>query len=208
MSTRRYDPEATRQAILEAANRVFVEHGVAETALSEVAKAAGVTKSLIHHHFGSKEELWLEVKRINFLRYFEPILKKIRGDKSHEETLRGVIEHMFTFLRENPDVARMMGWMALEKDHVHVDLLDEVCIEGLQRIAEGQAEGVFRDDVHASSIMSMFIILTSHWWHFRHAAERWRESENAPDMPTGDALDDMFFEDMLKIFMEGVLPRS
>ncbi len=207
MANRRYDPEATRQAILDAAMRVFVAQGVAETALSEIARAAGVTKSLIHHHFGSKEELWNEVKRTHFNLYFGPILETIRGDGSHLEALRDVIQHMFTFLKAHPDVARMMGWMALEKDQINVQLQDEVCAEGLDRIRKGQAQGVLRPDVHPASVMSMFIILTSHWWHFRHVAERWKNQEGVSDMPEDDALDQKFFDDMLTIFMEGVLPR-
>lgn len=207
MSTRRYDPEATRQAILEAANRVFVEHGVAETALSEVAKAAGVTKSLIHHHFGSKEELWNEVKRTNFTRYFEPILRTINDDLPHLDRLQRVITHMFFFLKENPDVARMMGWMALEKDQTNAELHDEVCSGGLQRIRESQRDGEIRGDVHPASVMSMFIILTSHWWHFRHAAERWADAPTEQAMLQGPELDQQFFEDMMKIFLDGVRPR-
>ena len=207
MANRRYDPEATRQAILEAAKRVFVAQGVAETALSEIAQAAGVTKSLIHHHFGSKEELWNEVKRTNFNRYFSAILETIRSDKPHLDALRDVIEHMFTFLRDHPDVARMMGWMALEKDKINVELQDEVCAEGLVRIKEAQAKGVLRDDVHPASVMSMFIILSSHWWHFRHVVERWKDQEGAPEMPHDAALDQQFFDDMMTVFMEGVLPR-
>ena len=54
VNARRYDPEGTRAAILEAARRIFVERGPAAVALSEIAEASGVTKSLIHHHFGSK----------------------------------------------------------------------------------------------------------------------------------------------------------
>lgn len=207
MGQRRYDPQATRQAILEAATRVFVEQGVADAPLSEVAKAAGVTKSLIHHHFGSKEELWNEVKLVSFRRYFEPMLQTIRSDVPHLEALHGVIRHMFFFLRDNPEVARMMGWMALEKDEITIDLHDTVCGEGLARIVNGQQQGVFRDDVHPASIMSTFIILTSHWWHFRHVVDRWQGADGTPAMPAEAELDDQFFADMLKIFMEGVLPR-
>ena len=206
MGNRRYDPEATRQAILDAAGRVFVAQGVADTPLSEVAKEAGVTKSLIHHHFGSKEELWTEVKRTNFKRYFEPILQTIRSDKPSLDALREVIIHMFTFLRDNPDVARMMGWIALEQDATNEELEDAVCNEGLRRIGDGQAKGTLRSDVHPASIMSVFIILTSHWWHFRHVAARWKGTEEAP-LPDADALDDQFFKDMMTIFMEGVTPR-
>ena len=207
MGNRRYDPEATRQAILEAATRVFVAQGVAETALSEIARAAGVTKSLIHHHFGSKEELWNEVKRASFNRYFEPILGLIRSDQDNLESLQKIISHMFWFLQENPDVARMMGWMALEKDQINVQLRDEVCAEGLAEIAKTQGDGQLRADVHPGSLLAIFIILTSHWWHFRHVAERWNDHDIPVPMPTGDAMDEQFFKDMLKIFLEGALPR-
>lgn len=207
MAQRRYDPQATRQAILEAATRVFVEQGVADAPLSEVAKAAGVTKSLIHHHFGSKEELWNEVKLVSFQRYFEPVLRTIRSDLPHLQVLQDVIRHMFFFLRDNPEVARMMGWMALEKDEITIDLHDKVCAEGLARIVNSQREGALRNDVHPASIMATFISLTRHWWHLRHVVGRWQGGDGTPDMPAEADLDDQFFSDMLKIFMEGVRPR-
>ncbi len=62
-AARRRDPEATRLAILDAAEAIFVEKGFAAASMSDIAARAVVTKSLIHHHFGSKEELWVEVKR-------------------------------------------------------------------------------------------------------------------------------------------------
>ena len=43
------DPEATRNALLEAAEEVFLKNGFGNTSLSEIAKRAGITKSLIHH---------------------------------------------------------------------------------------------------------------------------------------------------------------
>ncbi|MEO1334943.1 MAG: hypothetical protein AAFV29_04845, partial [Myxococcota bacterium] len=87
------------------------------------------------------------------------------------------------------------------------ELQDEVCVQGLDRIARSQAEGALRNDVHPACVMSTFIILTSHWWHFRHVTERWKELKDAPPVPEGEALDELFFKDMMKIFMEGVSPR-
>ncbi|MBC8072705.1 MAG: helix-turn-helix transcriptional regulator, partial [Deltaproteobacteria bacterium] len=62
-AARRHDPEASRAAILDAAEATFVEKGFAGASMSEIAERSSVTKSLIHHHFGSKEALWSEVKR-------------------------------------------------------------------------------------------------------------------------------------------------
>lgn len=47
-----------RERILEAAIRSFAERGFAGTTTAGVARDAGVTQPLVHHHFGSKEGLW------------------------------------------------------------------------------------------------------------------------------------------------------
>ncbi len=60
---RRHHADATRSCIVDAAEAVFVKKGFAAAAMTEIADRAGVTKSLIHHHFGSKQTLWLQVKR-------------------------------------------------------------------------------------------------------------------------------------------------
>ena len=69
------DPESTRNAIVEAAELIFVDQGFAATSLSAIAKKANVTKSLIHHHFGTKKDLWEEIKRKQF--------SKLAGVQSH-----------------------------------------------------------------------------------------------------------------------------
>jgi TetR/AcrR family transcriptional regulator, regulator of cefoperazone and chloramphenicol sensitivity len=46
-----------RARIREAAIRLFVEQGVEETAILDIAKQAGVSGGLIRHHFGSKDGL-------------------------------------------------------------------------------------------------------------------------------------------------------
>ena len=54
-AVRRHDPEASRAAILDAAERTFVDKGFAGASMSEIAERSGVTKSLIHHHFGRRK---------------------------------------------------------------------------------------------------------------------------------------------------------
>src|SRR5687767_3931280 len=48
----------TRNAILDAAERVFSERGVSHTSLEDIAKAAGVTRGAIYWHFKNKDELF------------------------------------------------------------------------------------------------------------------------------------------------------
>jgi TetR/AcrR family transcriptional regulator len=47
-----------RERILAVALRSFAERGYEGTTTAGVAREAGVTQPLVHHHFGSKEGLW------------------------------------------------------------------------------------------------------------------------------------------------------
>jgi AcrR family transcriptional regulator len=49
----------TRAAILSAARSRFAEHGYAGTTIRAVATDAGVDAALVHHYFGTKDELFL-----------------------------------------------------------------------------------------------------------------------------------------------------
>jgi TetR/AcrR family acrAB operon transcriptional repressor len=49
---------ATREALLDAAERIFRGKGVAHTTLAEVAEAAGLTRGAIYWHFRDKAELF------------------------------------------------------------------------------------------------------------------------------------------------------
>jgi AcrR family transcriptional regulator len=56
---RRPGAPATRAAILEAARKSFGESGFAGTTIRGVAAAAGVDAALVHHYFGTKDDLFL-----------------------------------------------------------------------------------------------------------------------------------------------------
>ena len=51
----------TKTRILDAGERLFVEHGFEATSLRSLTTAAGVNLAAVHYHFGSKEELFQAV---------------------------------------------------------------------------------------------------------------------------------------------------
>lgn len=55
---RRGGAGASRTHILDAARRLFAEHGFEGTSLRQVARLAGVDPAMVHHFFSGKEELF------------------------------------------------------------------------------------------------------------------------------------------------------
>jgi AcrR family transcriptional regulator len=58
---RRPGESGTRQAIAEAARRLFGERGYERTTLRAIAAEAGVDAALVAHFFGSKQQLYVTV---------------------------------------------------------------------------------------------------------------------------------------------------
>jgi TetR/AcrR family transcriptional regulator, acrAB operon repressor len=52
------EAQATRHRILDTAEQVFQERGVSRTSLDDLARAAGVTRGAIYHHFRNKADLF------------------------------------------------------------------------------------------------------------------------------------------------------
>lgn len=67
----RLDAEDRREQILAAAQRLFAKRAYHAVSTSELAAAAGTTRTNLHHHFGTKRALYLEVVR-RFARLPDP----------------------------------------------------------------------------------------------------------------------------------------
>jgi AcrR family transcriptional regulator len=60
----RMDPDVRRDQIVRVAARLFGERPYSEVSISDIATEAGIARGLLHHYFGSKRELYLEVVRV------------------------------------------------------------------------------------------------------------------------------------------------
>jgi AcrR family transcriptional regulator len=59
----RMEREERRDQILRVATRLFALRPYSEVSVNDIAEQAGIARGLMHHYFGSKRELYLEVVR-------------------------------------------------------------------------------------------------------------------------------------------------
>lgn len=102
--------EKTRKTILKAALKVFAREGFSDAKLREIADHAGTTHSLIRHHFGSKDDLWMAVVDYS-LRLHENGLKKILATRKSEdpvELFKKFISSYITTMAKYPELSNIL----------------------------------------------------------------------------------------------------
>ena len=55
----RLDPAQRREQILDAASVLFAERAYDEVSIEDIAGAAGVTRGLVHHYFGGRNDVYI-----------------------------------------------------------------------------------------------------------------------------------------------------
>lgn len=101
--TRRRDPEARPQQILDAAFHEFGDRGLAGARLDDIAKRAGVAKGTIYLYFPNKEELFREMVRatvVDAIARGEATNADAAPDDTAESMLRRLAGAWWAFLRE------------------------------------------------------------------------------------------------------------
>lgn len=95
------DGTITKERIRSAALRLFVEQGIAETTIRDIAKAARVSQGAMYNHYRSKEDLAWEL----FSESFSAIgweLRRIQHEHaSLEDKLAAMIRYVFELFDRN-----------------------------------------------------------------------------------------------------------
>ena len=110
--------EATRSALLKAARELFAERGYAAVPAEEVARAAGVTRGALYHHFADKKDLFRALHES----LEEDLVARIGASIAGEEDLVALIVRgtdAFLYACEDPSFARIalqeapsvLGWV-------------------------------------------------------------------------------------------------
>jgi TetR/AcrR family transcriptional regulator, cholesterol catabolism regulator len=90
-ATARADAGGRRAEMCRAAAQLFRERGFDATSVSDIARALGLTKAGLYHHFESKEALLFEIMTFGLERVRDEVVVPIRGIRDPEERLRQLI---------------------------------------------------------------------------------------------------------------------
>lgn len=96
------EPKNKEQAIMEAAEELFLDMGYNQATTTLIAKRAGVTHAMLHYYFRTKEHVFLKVlEKIlgELMQSFRPVMSR---DEPFWETLEKGISTHFDFLAKHP----------------------------------------------------------------------------------------------------------
>jgi AcrR family transcriptional regulator len=210
MNTRRYDPEAARADILDAAERLFAAKGFDGVSTAKIAKEAGVSQSQIHYHFETKEKLWKAIFERRFADYFGAQSTLLHTEGMDDMArMEASIRSYFGFFEANPHYIRLLGRAQLDapEDPAARELgaADEMGAElmrkGSEVIAEAQRVGAIRDDVRPDFVIVGFLSMVAYWFQGGRLfmSEAGIEEGREP-------LDPQYLDFILKVYLRGIAP--
>lgn len=144
---------ATRQAVLEEATTIAARLGLEGLTIGTLASSAGLSKSGLYAHFGSKEELQLATLAHACDMFVDRVLRPALSEPRGEPRLRAFFERWLLTCRDGMPAGCVYLSSKLEfddqpgrvRDRLVVDyrdLLDSIA----QMVRAGIAEGQFRPD--------------------------------------------------------------
>ncbi len=146
--------------IVDAATRVFAEHGYRSGTVQMIAKEAGLSQAGLIHHFPTKESILMAV-----LQYRDADDREVSVPASEEGV--SVVELYRRVLRKNAERSEMMRFFAvlsaeaLALDHPAHEYFrkrfDDTASSTEALVARNQAAGIVRDDMPAGTIAELVI---------------------------------------------------
>ena len=163
----------TRGQILDAALEAFAEAGFEATSVRELTRRLGVSHNLVHHHFGSKQDLWRAALNHGIGSTADALAELLRhsvGSPRSRQVLHQVLESAIALLTKRPEVARIFADESARPgprlDYLYEQFLGPLVTILSRFLSESKAYGVRDVD---SRIAALFV-LSSASAQFTHAA--------------------------------------
>jgi TetR/AcrR family transcriptional regulator len=153
----RRNPERTRGLILTAAFAEFSQNGLAGARVDLVARRAGVNKRMLYHYFTDKHGLFREVIR-------RRMTDRTRWLSAAPEDPAEMAHYWYSLMWNDLDWIRLLEWEALEiaeSDIIAEEKRQEVFQNALERIQEGQRNGLIAAHYDPAQVLLSIMAITS-----------------------------------------------
>jgi AcrR family transcriptional regulator len=154
----RLDHDERRGQILACARRLFSERNYDAVSTTDIAREAGVARGLLHHYFGTKRDLYLEVVQSLMRMPSNPVPLQNPG-RGLQVVIEESVDRWLLMLERNRETwLATMGPRGLGRDPEVEAILDEAreqaadrLIEALQTYEAAQAPDELRATIRAYS---------------------------------------------------------
>ncbi|SDL05417.1 transcriptional regulator, TetR family [Maridesulfovibrio ferrireducens] len=99
-----------KMLILDAARKLFAEHGYAQVSMRKLATTIGYSPTTIYHHFKDKKELFLCLTEETYREFLQAINEILSVSKSPKAALKNILHTFVTMGLQNPNAYRV-GFM-------------------------------------------------------------------------------------------------
>lgn len=98
-----FQQEARRAQIISCAIQALAEDGYAAASMANIGGRARISKSVIAHHFGSKDKLVEEITNAVFAAATEDLMPRLESATTMRERLQAYVEGRVLFLQTHRD---------------------------------------------------------------------------------------------------------
>lgn len=162
------------KAILEAAEKLFLEKGFDATSTTQIAREVGCNQALVHYYFRTKDNLFNTIFESKFRTFFQEIFDTTKlTTLSFTDKIKHIAETHFDLIAVNPllprlilnELSRKPENVGMLRDKLHT--LPEQMFEGLNKemqdeISAGRIKNITILDLIATILslnVAIFIIL-------------------------------------------------
>jgi len=98
----------TCSVILNAAEHIFAEHGLAGARIDAIARAARVNKALIYYYFKSKDALYLAIVERHMKEFSSQALELLGSNRSVQDKVLDYVSMHFDFISARTEYPRLL----------------------------------------------------------------------------------------------------
>jgi len=159
------ESESTRSRILDVAERLFAERGLAGTAVRDIAREAGLTAPSLYNHFDGKQALYEAV----LTRGVEPLFGLIgslgQAERMEDASIH-VLDSIMDHLANHPNIARLIQHESLtggaSLSHIVHGWLGPIVSQGLAAM-KNNPDTVWNEDEQPMAVAAWIHVILGHF---------------------------------------------